>query len=226
MEDRVLRFEKAKSNCNIDPELEGNESPVQEEFNTYYPQVYVPYYSYGVTSQQIHTFQVPQQPMMIYPPPHINQIYPSPSSVAVAAAAPSVPHSNPGTPSPVSIYSTSSESFSSFDEMNKIFVGHLNGELVTQRKLLRYFQRYGHITDIELFKNNLDGTLRHDAFAFISFLKPEQMLQAIKGENGQEWLGRQLKCCKALKKRDLVNSSRNFFNDESENIQICLNSSP
>lgn len=85
--------------------------------------------------------------------------------------------------------------------VNKIFVGHLNGELVTQRKLLRRFQHHGHITDIELFKKNIDGSLRKEAFAFISYLTEEQQLLAIKQENDQEWLGRRLKCCKALPKR-------------------------
>lgn len=64
----------------------------------------------------------------------------------------------------------------------KVFVGHLNGETVTQRKLLRHFQRHGHITDIELFKRNIDGTPRRDAFAFISYLKEDQQLRAIREE--------------------------------------------
>ena len=106
--------------------------------------------------------------------------------------------------------------------MNKIFVGHLNGESVTQRKLLRHFQHYGHITDIELFKNNLDGSLRQDAFAFISYLKSEQMHQAIKEENGREWLGKQLKCCKALKKREASPNPPIEESSENANAQICL----
>ncbi len=102
--------------------------------------------------------------------------------------------------------------------LNKVFVSRLNGELVTQRKLLRHFQHYGHITDIELFKNNLDGSLRPEAFAFISYLKPEQMLEAIRSENGNEWLGKRLKCCRAIKKRD-----KNSLASESE-VEVDLES--
>lgn len=104
---------------------------------------------------------------------------------------------------------------------NKIFVSRLNGELVTQRKILRHFQQYGHITDIELFKNNLDGSLRPEAFAFISYLKPDQMLEAIRSENGNEWLGRRLKCCRALKKR-----GKNFISAESnaDEFEVTLDS--
>ena len=224
IEDRVLRFEKAKSAFNSGPESGGDfveyKAAVAEEFAalndaSYYPQVYIPFYSYGESSQQVHTFQVPHQPMVVYSPP--NQVYPPISPISAP-----VPGSSP------------SESLSSSElaaeEVNKIFVGHLNGELVSQRKLLRHFQHYGHITDIELFKNHVDGRLRHEAFAFISYLKPEQMLRAIKEENGREWLGRQLKCYKALKKRDdptaaSPNVSTPIF-EASENAQILTPSSP
>ena len=217
IEDRVLRFEKAKSGNNYEfssnfeeSELVPGEymifnnalSSASASSSSYYPQVYLPLYSYGMTPQQIHPFQVQHQPLTFYPHP---QVYPSPISTS-------------NTPD-------SMQSFSSdlpFDDMNKIFVGHLNGESVTQRKLLRHFQHYGHITDIELFKNNLDGSLRQDAFAFISYLKSEQMHQAIKEENGREWLGKQLKCCKALKKREASPNPPIEESSENANAQICL----
>ncbi len=93
----------------------------------------------------------------------------------------------------------------------KAFVGRLNGDLITQRKLLRRFQRHGHITDIELFKRNLDGTPRQEAFAFVSYLREEQLFSAIREENDQVWLGTRIKCCKALPKRDLVNQQQQPF---------------
>ena len=137
-------------------------------------------------------------------------------------------------PKPVSV----GDEVSSNEIPNKMFVGHLNGELVTQRKLLRYFQHFGHITDIELFKNNLDGSLRLEAFAFISYLKAEQVQQAIKEGDGKEWLGRRLKCCQALKRRVSGNSSLVLggveYSDEvesapiagnAEDITICLSQS-
>lgn len=233
IEDRVLRFEKAKSNIGNVSENIGEGEVDNPNAAPYYPQVhpqvYIPYYTYGLNSQQIHTFQVPNQPLVMYPHGTGGQVYP------------------PAPVHPMSPSDSVSTDSSSFDEMNKIFVGHLNGELVTQRKLLRHFQRYGHITDIELFKNNLDGTLRPDAFAFISYLKPEQMLQAIKEENGREWLGKQLKCCKALKKREggvqgiegevhETNPNNNEelesepalehpLEPEPENVQVCLSAS-
>ena len=86
----------------------------------------------------------------------------------------------------------------------KVFVGHLNGDLVTQRKLLRRFQQHGHITDIELFKRNLDGSPRKEAFAFVSYLTEEQLFTAIRKENDQVWLGNRIRCCKALPKREPV----------------------
>lgn len=196
MEGRVLRFEKANRNFNSGSEFGVNynssEPPgTPKEFRVdtpYYPQVhpqsYVPFYSYGNDSQSVHNFQIPNQSMLVYPSPS----YQFPQ-VTVPAPIPAPATSEPSV---------------SVEEVNKVFVGQLNGELVTQRKLLRRFQHHGHITDIELFKNNLDGSLRPEAFAFISFLKPEQVLQAIQEENGSEWLGRRLKCCKALKKLESV----------------------
>ena len=73
------------------------------------------------------------------------------------------------------------------------------------------------------------------------------MLQAIKEENGREWLGKQLKCCKALKKREggvqgiegevhETNPNNNEelesepalehpLEPEPENVQVCLSAS-
>lgn len=236
IEDRVLRFEKAKSALKVnDNAVDGRISvcpsvPVgsaagdigcappgyshpesgNESFFIHSPQNYVPYYAYHQQTQQYHTFHVPHQAIPIY------QVYQPSNRPPVNVVS-----------SPVSIVSSDdlSLSLSSNEIPNKMFVGHLNGELVTQRKLLRYFQRYGHITDIELFKNNLDGSLRLDAFAFISYLKCEQVQEAIKEEDGKEWLGRRIKCCQALKKRVSGNSSPVLENEEDfENIQICLSS--
>lgn len=223
IEDRVLRFEKAKSALQVNgadgripafpaaggivcppPGYNQPESITESSFFIHSPQNYVPYYAFHQQTQQYHTFHVPHQPIPMY------QVY-----------HPKAPVSVESTPvSPVS-----SDDLSSSNELpNKMFVGHLNGEFVTQRKLLRYFQRYGHITDIELFKNNLDGSLRLDAFAFISYLKSEQVQEAIKEEDGKDWLGKRIKCCQALKKRvsESGNSSPVLENDE--NVQICLNS--
>lgn len=198
LEDRVLRFERAKSVINIDKfsnisgrstSIHGNNISMDDYVPTgsvYYPHPHVPaelmipfYSQYDNSIQHIHKYQVPPQ---VFPP------YPtSYTTSSVYSICPS-PDSDPE---------------SAIEEgKNKIFVSHLNGELVTQRKLLRHFQRHGHITDIELFKNNLDGTLRQEAFAFISYLKPEQMFAAINAENGREWLGKTLKCFKALKKKE------------------------
>lgn len=212
IEDRVLRFEKAKSPLQINGadnrSLDfnqglGSEDHVSHNANgTFFvhPHVYVPYYAFHHQTQQYHTFHVPHQPMPI----------PIPISNSMEMyQAKSVPVSD-------EISSSSNEN------PNKMFVGHLNGESVTQRKLLRYFQRHGHITDIELFKNNLDGSLRLEAFAFISYLKVEQVQQAIQEENGKEWLGRKLKCCVALKKRGNVNSLPDpgsvEYSDEAESV--------
>lgn len=240
IEDRVLRFEKAKSalqvngnggdgrisvgpsvpvgsaddgvGCAPPPPGYSHSESTNESFYIHSPQNYVPYYAYHQQTQQYHTFHVPHQPIPMY------QVYQPSNRPPVNVVS-----------SPVSTVNSDdlSLSLSSNEVPNKMFVGHLNGELVTQRKLLRYFQRYGHITDIELFKNNLDGSLRLDAFAFISYLKCEQVQEAIKEEDGKEWLGRRIKCCQALKKRvsGSGNSSPVLENEEDfENVQICLNS--
>lgn len=99
----------------------------------------------------------------------------------------------------------------SVEELNKVFVGQFNGEMVTQRKLLRCFQHHGRITDIDIFKNNLDGSIRLEAFAFISYMNPEQILQAIHEENGREWLGRRLKWCKAFKNAQILLIHQNLL---------------
>lgn len=161
VEDRVLRFERAKSTFNAHQQ-QSNPMP--------HPQ-----------QQQI--------PVPFYPPYHHPMFAPPPAQTSFMV--PLVPGEDVvGLDDP------------SVNNSNKIFVGHLNGDLVTQRKLLRRFQRHGHITDIELFKRNIDGTPRKDAFAFISYLTEEQQFAAIREENDQEWLGSRLKCCKALPKRD------------------------
>lgn len=208
IEDRVLRFEKAKSLLKIDGNdgqalaIDGHNQSYEtsaayhtnaDEYFIHPPQGYVPYYHH---TQQYSTFHVPQPyntntnknknlntNYQMNPMNPIYQMYRRFES------------------SPVSFEGSS-------DEIpNKMFVGHLNGELVTQRKLLRHFQRHGHITDIELFKNHLDGSLRLDAFAFISYLKAEEVKKAIEEEDGKLWLGRILKCCQALKKRENASGS-------------------
>lgn len=218
IEDRVLRFERAKrphvgnsGHPGYDPSG-GVTAPAgfEPQNGAIYvtPQGYVPYYAFHHPTQQYHTFQIPHHPVPIYSPLEMYQQ--EPKSL--------MPESPP-----------LSES-SSPDAGNKVFVGHLDGQSITQRKLLRRFQHHGHITDIELFKNNLDGSLRLDAFAFVSYLKSEQAQQAIKEEDGKEWLGRRLKCCKAHKKREtssesgsplLYSEDAETFED-SENVQICL----
>lgn len=191
--DRVLRFEKAKSPLqmdatdnraytdfsNVPPGYIPSENAMESvnpngNFSTQ-PQDYFLYHTYHHPTQKVHTFQVPNQQISIYP---------------------TIPVHKPLTRAKVQGLETCNEI------VNKVFIGNLNGELIAQRKLLRYFQRYGHITDIELFKNNLDGSLRMEAFGFISYLKPEQAQQVIKNEDGIEWLGKRLKCCKALEKRE------------------------
>ena len=235
IEDRVLRFEKAKSSFQPNNTenrsnaagssggppgyASGNTETNSDNYGAFFvhPQTYVPYYSFHHPSQQVHTFQVPHQPLPFY------ATMPTYQPTTTNYSKFQTP-TNPESP-PLS-ESSSGESF------NKMFIGNLNGELVTQRKLLRHFQHHGHITDIELFKNNLDGSLRLDAFAFISYLKSEQVHQAIKEEDGKEWLGRRLKCCKALKKREIITNDYSppptddieAF-DDSENVQICLSQS-
>ena len=202
LEDRVLRFERAKSTFHPDKtsninniSISNDESRISHGHGyvdgVYYPHM-IPYYPH---------FD-PRYPISLYQPAAY------PSSIEC--------------PESRSSSSSSSASLTCEEGANKIFVSHLNGELVTQRKLLRRFQQYGHITDIELFKNNLDGTLRQEAFAFISYLKIEQMLEAIKAENGSEWLGRHLKCCKALKKRDKI-SETTAGTVEVESVDVDVN---
>lgn len=220
IEGRVLRFEKAKRSFIPGSDEFGgggkyNSSEPPKEFQedaSYYPQVhpqaYVPFYSYGNNSQLVHTFQIPHQTVVLYPP-----------SCGPNFQFPQIPVSvvSAGTPEPVN----SPVNFnSSNEELNKVFVGQLNGELVTQRKLLRRFQHHGHITDIELFKNNLDGSLRPEAFAFISYLKPEQVIQAIREEHGREWHGRRLKCCKALKKNESAADSSESRKNNSTSSSV------
>lgn len=214
IEDRVLRFEKAKNSLKIngadnrtpgynqgyESSVAGTEDHVSHNATgTFFvhPHVYVPYYAFHHQTQQYHTFHVPHQTIPIYNSMEMYQ----PKFVSV------------------------SDEVSSNEILNKMFVGHLNGESVTQRKLLRYFQQYGHITDIELFKNNFDGSLRLEAFAFISYLKAEQVQQAIKEGDGKEWLGRRLKCCLALKKRGSGNSSPvldsvEYSDEAAENLSV------
>lgn len=218
IEDRVLRFERAKrpqagNSGHLGYDLTGVVSApagFEPHNGTLYitPQGYVPYYAFHHPTQQYHTFQIPHHPVPLYSSVDMYQQDPKPPS----------PELTPSSESPT------------FDAGNKVFVGHLDGQLITQRKLLRRFQHHGHITDIELFKNNLDGSLRLDAFAFVSYLKPEQAQQAINEEDGKEWLGRRLKCCKAHKKREpasesssplLYSGDAEIFED-SENVQICL----
>ena len=226
IEDRVLRFEKAKNalqanggdnrtarprnNQSYESSVAGTEDYASQNANVTFfvnPPVYVPYYAFHHQNQQYHTFHVPHQPIPVYNTNTMEMYQPKPVSVGDEVSSNEIP--------------------------NKMFVGHLNGELVTQRKLLRYFQHFGHITDIELFKNNLDGSLRLEAFAFISYLKAEQVQQAIKEGDGKEWLGKRLKCCQALKKRGSVNSFE--YSEEvksvpiaenAEDIQIFLSQSP
>lgn len=207
IEDRILRFEKAKSSFNPDKVSNYGNVNEQEGFvppglgtggGVYYPipcapaEYVIPYYPEFDPSLSL-AYQVHPQAIPVYP------ITPYPTTYS--------PESDSSTQGPE-------------EGTNKIFVSHLNGELVTQRKLLRHFQHYGHITDIELFKNNLDGSLRLEAFAFISYLKPEQMLEAIRAENGREWLGKRLKCCRALKKREKpVESKETETVESAENVE-------
>lgn len=171
IEDRVLRFERAKSTFNA------HHQPVSMPQQQQQPQqMHVPFYP---AYHPVFAAPTAQTSFML-PLNHNNE----------DASTDDLPSSN----------------------VNKIFVGHLNGDLVTQRKLLRRFQRHGHITDIELFKRNIDGSPRKDAFAFISYLTEEQQFAAIRAENDQEWLGRRLKCCKALPKREQTDA---LMTDES-----------
>ncbi len=156
IEDRVLRFERAKSSFNV------------------------------------HQQQQQQQQQPLPHPQMIRYFSVYPGFVAPPPAGPVIVGDDSDD------YSSSSSSQSPF----KVFVGRLNGDLITQRKLLRRFQRHGHITDIELFKRNLDGTPRKEAFAFVSYLTEEQLFTAIGEENDQVWLGTRIKCCKALPKRE------------------------
>jgi hypothetical protein len=193
LEDRQLRFEIAKSTAGpgslgIQPV---NPIYTHIDHGIFYPapQTYVPYFAYDPCTQQQHTFQVPVQ----NPPPIL-----IPGSVDNSQQVGRDP-----------TFASSEYPNSEF----KLFVKHLNGALVTQRKLLRRFQIYGHITDIELFKNYPNGSVRLDAFAFISYLREDQMFDALKGEDGSEWFGKILKCSKALKKQ-----KNEEFNDISDSF--------
>lgn len=204
IEDRVLRFERAKSTFNAHLQQQQQ----QQQHAGHHPR-----------HRQILPHVHAHAPVQFFP--QIAPIYPGFPPVAGPAAGPFIPipaaaagpteeDSDDGSASSASASATASQQpvdqTSDHDQPAtpafKVFVGHLNGELITQRKLLRRFQRHGHITDIELFKRNLDGSPRKEAFAFISYLTEEQLFAAIREENDQVWLGNRIKCCKALPKRD------------------------
>lgn len=172
IEDRVLRFERAKST-----------------FNAHQP-----------PPAQLQPLQPPSCPVHFFPQFAAAPVYPGFAPAPVPTSF--VPGGGEENDDACSCSSSTSSSSTNSPAPFKVFVGRLNGDLITQRKLLRRFQRHGHITDIELFKRNLDGTPRKEAFAFVSYLTEEQLFTAIREENDKEWLGGRIKCCKALPKRE------------------------
>ncbi|KAJ1561854.1 hypothetical protein HK405_002457, partial [Cladochytrium tenue] len=78
-------------------------------------------------------------------------------------------------------------------DLNSIFVGKINQELVTEEELRRRFSRYGEIESIQLWNRFPRGATSRPAFAFVRFVDEKVAEIAIEEENGSSWLDRIIK---------------------------------
>ncbi|KAJ1554001.1 hypothetical protein HK405_006289 [Cladochytrium tenue] len=78
-------------------------------------------------------------------------------------------------------------------DLNSIFVGKINQELVTEEELRRRFSRYGEIESVQLWNRFPRGATSRPAFAFVRFVDEKVAEIAIEEENGSSWLDRIIK---------------------------------
>lgn len=87
------------------------------------------------------------------------------------------------------------ECYSLMDK-NILFVGRLNGKMVTCQILVEYFGVWGNIIEIKLYNRNvigIDGVVL-DAYALILYEKIEFKEKAIMNGDGNVWLGQSIRC--------------------------------
>ena len=72
----------------------------------------------------------------------------------------------------------------------KVYVGNLAFG-VTDEQLKKLFSKYGEITEVKIITDRFSG--RSKGFGFVTFEKDEDAKKAIKGMNGKEVEGREIK---------------------------------
>jgi hypothetical protein len=72
---------------------------------------------------------------------------------------------------------------------HRVLVTGLDCETVTLRKLLRRFQKHGHIVDIELYRRPEMAA----SIAVVSYASGEAVMRSIEAENDTDWLGQRIR---------------------------------
>jgi RNA recognition motif-containing protein len=89
----------------------------------------------------------------------------------------------------------------------KMYVGNLSYD-ATDQDLRELFEAHGTVTDVFIVKDRESGRAR--GFAFVSMGTPEEMNAAIKGLNGEEFLGRALTINEARPREERPQGGRKF----------------
>lgn len=83
----------------------------------------------------------------------------------------------------------------SYPTTSTVYVGRLNGAMVTRAALMARFSGYGQITALSLFNRDIrgPGNVVVDAFAFLAFQWEQEAKRAIEEQDGSIWLGLTMK---------------------------------
>lgn len=81
-------------------------------------------------------------------------------------------------------------------DSNILFVGRLNGRLITTEYLVEYFSEWGKIIEVKLYNRNVIGSdgVVLDAYSLILFEEATSKCNAIASGDGNVWLGQSIRC--------------------------------
>lgn len=81
-------------------------------------------------------------------------------------------------------------------DSNILFVGRLNGRLITIEYLVEYFSEWGKIIEVKLYNRNVIGSdgVVLDAYSLILFEETISKCNAIASGDGNVWLGQSIRC--------------------------------